>query len=27
MTKKGFRCSRKAGPNGYCWQHGNQSTQ
>ena len=20
-TKKGTRCSRSAGPNGYCWQH------
>src|SRR5881398_2460321 len=22
ITKKGTRCSRKAGDNGYCWQHG-----
>ncbi|MGC4035111.1 MAG: DUF5763 domain-containing protein [Chitinophagaceae bacterium] len=22
ITKKGTRCSRKAGSNGYCWQHG-----
>ena len=21
-TKKGTRCSRSAGTNGYCWQHG-----
>ena len=21
-TKKGTRCSRSAGSNGYCWQHG-----
>ncbi|WP_225975318.1 DUF5763 domain-containing protein [Panacibacter ginsenosidivorans] len=22
ITKKGTRCTRKAGRNGYCWQHG-----
>jgi hypothetical protein len=22
ITKKGYRCSRKARSNGYCWQHG-----
>lgn len=22
LTKKGYRCSRKASANGYCWQHG-----
>lgn len=21
LTKKGSQCSRKAGSNGYCWQH------
>lgn len=22
ITKKGYRCSRRARSNGYCWQHG-----